>query len=138
MIQRILDYSESLQLVHYASLIMSPKDGDDVTKTAHTPLTRRSNCIFMYFFCHENDLCTLFVAKNDLRTFFVAKAIYALHPEIFCTLNFAIRKVNFSWENGFFGQNLSFWAKKTHSLFYSNHVLATTKKSCGNKKVPFS
>ena len=48
---------------------MSPQTGDDVAKTAHIPLTMRSNCNFMYFF----------VAKNDLRPFFVAKTIYALH-----------------------------------------------------------
>ena len=36
---------------------------------------------------------------------------------------------------GFFGQKPKFWAKKRHSLFNPNHVLATTEKSCSKKKV---
>ena len=38
---------------------------------------------------------------------------------------------------GFFGQKLRFWAQK-HTLLYSNHVLATTGKSCSKKKVAFA
>ena len=52
---------------------------------------------FYVLFCRENDILTLFVAKNDLHTFFVAKTIYALLPESFCALNFAIRKVQTFW-----------------------------------------
>ena len=48
------------------------------------------------FFC-KNDLSTLFCCKNNLRTFFVAKTIYALRPESFCALNFAIWKVQTFW-----------------------------------------
>ena len=35
--------------------------------------------------------------KNDLRTFFVGKTIYALRPESFCALNFAIWKIQTFW-----------------------------------------
>ena len=38
----------------------------------------------------------------------------------------------------FWTQNLNFGPKKRVPLFYSNHVLATTGKSCSKKKVPFS
>ena len=37
-----------------------------------------------------------------------------------------------------FCQKPRFWAKKKRSLLDSNHVLATTGKSCSNKKVAFS
>ena len=40
--------------------------------------------------------------------------------------------------NGFSGQKTSFRAQKKRSFLDSNHVLATTEKSCANKKVPFS
>ena len=36
---------------------------------------------------------------------------------------------------GFFGQKPRFWAQKKHTLLNSNHVLATTGKSCSKKKV---
>ena len=39
---------------------------------------------------------------------------------------------------GFLGQKLKFWAQKRHTLFDSNHVLATTEKSCSKKKVAFA
>ena len=39
--------------------------------------------IYAHFFC----------GKNDLRAFFVAKTIYALRPESFRALKFAIRKI---------------------------------------------
>ena len=41
---------------------------------------------------------THFIRREKWFThFFVAKAIYALRPEIFCALNFAIRKVQTFW-----------------------------------------
>ena len=39
---------------------------------------------------------------------------------------------------GSYSIKLSFGPQKKHPLLYSNHVLATTGKSCANKKVPFS
>ena len=47
---------------------------DDITKRAHTLLTWRSYCDFMYFF--ENDLRTLFVSKKRFTHFFVTKTIH--------------------------------------------------------------
>ena len=41
-------------------------------------------------------------------------------------------------KNGFFGSKSEFSVPIKHPLFSSNHVLATTEKSCANKKVPFS
>ena len=43
--------------------------------------------------------------KTNLRTFGtnVAKTIYALCPESFCALNFAIRKVQTFWASGWLG-----------------------------------
>ena len=38
----------------------------------------------------------------------------------------------------FFGQKPRFWAQKKDTLLYSNHVLATTGKSCSKKKVAFA
>ena len=39
---------------------------------------------------------------------------------------------------GIFGQKPRFWAQKKHTLLNSNHVLATTGKSCSKKKVAFA
>ena len=46
---------------------------------------------------------------------------------------------------GLYGKNRIFWPKteilgqkKRESLLYSNHVLATTEKSCSKKKGPFA
>ena len=39
---------------------------------------------------------------------------------------------------GFLDQKPKFWAKKKESLFNSNHVLATTGKSCSKKKSAFA
>ena len=39
---------------------------------------------------------------------------------------------------GFFGQKPRFWAQKKGPLLSSNHVMATTGKSCSKKKVAFS
>ena len=39
---------------------------------------------------------------------------------------------------GFLDQKPKFLAKERHSLLYSNHVLATTEKSCSKKKGPFA
>ena len=39
---------------------------------------------------------------------------------------------------GFLDQKPKFWAQKKESLFNSNHVLATTGKSCPKKKVAFA
>ena len=52
------------------------------------------------------------------------------------------RAVDQNWghmaKNGIFGQKPRFWAQKKHTLLNSNHVLATTGKSCSKKKVAFS
>ena len=49
-------------------------------------------------FCCKNDLSTLvLLQKQFTHTFFVAKTIYALHPESFCALTVAIRKVQTFW-----------------------------------------
>ena len=46
---------------------------------------------------------------------------------------------------GLYGKNRIFWPKneilgqkRGHPLFNSNHVLATTEKSCSKKKGPFA
>ena len=39
---------------------------------------------------------------------------------------------------GFLDQKPKFWAQKRHTLFNSNHVLATTGKSCSKKKSAFA
>ena len=41
-------------------------------------------------------------------------------------------------KNGFSGREPSFLAQKKHPLLNSNHVQATTRKSCAIKKLPFS
>ena len=81
-IRKIFDYAESLQLVHLVSMIMSPQTGDDVTKTAHTPLTMRSNCNFMNFLsliCFFQLIC----CEKRFTHLFVAKTICAPYPETF-------------------------------------------------------
>merc|ERR1719195_564109 len=43
------------------------------------------------------------------------------------------------WQKSdFWAKNRNFGPKKRHSLFNSNHVLATTEKSCSKKKGPFA
>ena len=63
----------------------------------------------MYFFvaktiyahiCCEKQFTHFFCCENDLRVFFVAKTIYSLHPESFCALKVAIRKVQTFWASG--------------------------------------
>ena len=44
-------------------------------------------------------------------------------------------KLGLYGKNHFLDQKMKFWAKKRHSLFNPNHVLATTGKSCSKKKV---
>ena len=85
---------------------MSPQTGDDVAKTAHIPLTMRSNCNFSTFLSQKT-IYALFLSRKRFthficcekrfRHFFVAKTIYALRLESFCALNFAIRKVKTFW-----------------------------------------
>ena len=41
-------------------------------------------------------------------------------------------------KSDFWAKNQNFGPKKRHSLFYSNHVLATTGKSCSKKKSAFA
>ena len=54
----------------------------------------------MRFFVTKRIYAPFFCRENDLRVFFVAKTIYALHPESFCALKVAIRKVQTFWASG--------------------------------------
>ena len=48
-------------------------------------------------------------------------------------------KIGVVWQKSdFWAKNRNFGPKKRHTLFNSNHVLATTGRSCGKEKVPFS
>ena len=48
-------------------------------------------------------------------------------------------KIGVVWQKSdFWAKNQNFWPKKRHSLFNSNHVLATTGKSCSKKKSAFA
>merc|ERR1712209_34485 len=48
-------------------------------------------------------------------------------------------KIGVVWQKlDFWAKNRNFGPKKRRSLFYSNHVLATTGKSCSKKKSAFA
>ena len=48
-------------------------------------------------------------------------------------------KTGVVWQKSdFLAKNRNFGPKKRHTLFYSNHVLATTGKSCSKKKSAFA
>ena len=48
-------------------------------------------------------------------------------------------KIGVVWQKSdFLAKNWNFGPKKRHTLFNSNHVLATTGKSCSKKKVAFA
>ena len=74
----------------------------------HTFLSRKR--LIHTLFCRENDPRTFVVAKTILVTIFLSQkrfvkrfckrvfvAIYAVRPENFCALKFAIRKVQTFW-----------------------------------------
>ena len=71
-----------------------------VLQKQHIPFQIGDQISILCTFLLRNDLSTLFVAKNHLRTFIVTKTIYALCPESFCALNFAIQKIQTFWASG--------------------------------------
>ena len=78
----------SLRIVHWGRKIMAPYIAGNVTKTTHILLTWTSNL----------QLNSHFVTKTIYPHF--AKKIYALCPESFCALKFAIWKVQTLWASG--------------------------------------
>ena len=52
----------------------------------------------MYFLSQKHFICS----EKPFTHFFVVETIYAPRPESFCTLNFAIRKVQTFWVSAVF------------------------------------
>ena len=67
----------------------------------------------MQFFATKK-ICSHFFVANTGYAFFFAKTIYVLHPESFCALKVAIRKVRTFWASGF--EN---WALVIKQFFFS-------------------